>query len=52
VGQVQKAVELRPGENQLIFRLQSVGERPLLLSAVLVGPANNVDSLDGIRWSV
>jgi len=31
--------------------LQALGERPLQLSAVLVGPANNGDSLDGIRWS-
>jgi uncharacterized protein (DUF362 family) len=51
VGQVLKAVELQPGENQLIFRLQASGERPLQMSAVLVGPANNGDSLDGIRWS-
>jgi hypothetical protein len=51
VGQVQKAVELRPGWNQLVFRLRAAGERPLQISAVLVGPANNGDSLDGVRWS-
>jgi uncharacterized protein (DUF362 family) len=51
VGQVRQAVELRPGLNQLVFRLRAVGEKPLQMSAVLVGPANNGDSLDGIRWS-
>jgi len=51
VGQVQKAIELRPGENQLVIRLQSAGQKPLQMSAVLVGSANNGDSLDGIRWS-
>lgn len=51
VGQVQKAVELRPGENQLVFHLERTGEKPLQMAAVLVGPANNGDSLDGVRWS-
>jgi uncharacterized protein (DUF362 family) len=51
VGQVKQAVELRPGLNQLVFRLRAAGEKPLQMSAVLVGPANNGDSLDGIRWS-
>jgi hypothetical protein len=51
VGQVKQAVELRPGRNQLIFRLRAAGEKLLQMSAVLVSPANNGDSLDGIRWS-
>jgi len=51
VGQVQQAIELRPGENQLVFRLQAVGARPLNMSALLVDPSNNGDSMDGIRWS-
>jgi hypothetical protein len=51
VGQVQKAIELQPGLNQLIFRLRAGGDKPLQLSAVLVGAANNGDSLDGIHWS-
>jgi len=51
VGQVQKAVKLQPGWNRLVFRLRAAGEKPLQVSAVLVGPANNGDSLDGIRWS-
>ena len=50
VGQIQKAVELRPGENQLVFRIEAVGDGPLQLAAVLVGPANNGDSLAGARW--
>jgi hypothetical protein len=52
VGQFQKAVELRPGENQLVFRVEAVGERPVQMAAVLVGPANNGDSLEGVRWAV
>jgi hypothetical protein len=51
VGQVQKAVELRPGPNQLVFRLRATGEKPLQMSVVLVGPENNGDSMGGIRWS-
>ncbi len=51
VGQFQKAIELRPGENQLVFRLQTSGGKPLQMAAVLVGPSNNGDSLDGIQWS-
>ena len=32
VGQIQNAVELRPGENQFLFRVEAVGDRPPLLS--------------------
>ena len=52
VGQFQKAVELRAGENQFVFRVEAVGERPVQMAAVLVGPANNGDSLEGARWAV
>jgi uncharacterized protein (DUF362 family) len=51
VGKIQKPIELRPGSNQLVFRLRALGDKPLQVSAVLVGPANNGDSLDGVRWS-
>jgi uncharacterized protein (DUF362 family) len=51
VGQVQKAIELRPGDNQLAFRLQAADGKPIQLSAVLVDASNSGDSLDGIRWS-
>ena len=51
VGQVQKPIELRNGDNQFVFRVQAVGDRPVQLAAVLVGPANNGDSLEGARWS-
>jgi len=51
VGQFQKAVELQPGENQFVFRVASVGERPAQMAALLVGPANNGDSLEGARWA-
>jgi len=50
VGQYQQAVELQPGENQLVVRVQPANERAFL-SAVLVGPANNGDSLEGVKWT-
>ncbi len=46
VGQFQKPVELRPGENVLVFKTSSSAAR---LSAQLVGPRNDGDTLDGIR---
>ena len=51
VGQIQQAVELRPGENRFVFRVDTVGDRPPLLSAVLIGPSNSGDSLEGARWT-
>jgi uncharacterized protein (DUF362 family) len=49
VGQFQTPVELRPGENQLVFRVQ--GESvPAQVSALLVGPRNDGDTVEGIRW--
>jgi hypothetical protein len=50
VGQYQQPVELRPGENQLVFRVQPANGRAFL-SALLVGAANNGDSLEGVNWS-
>jgi uncharacterized protein (DUF362 family) len=52
VGQVQKEIELRPGENQFVIRLESAADRPIQMGAVLIGPRNNGDSLDGVRWFV
>lgn len=49
VGQIQKPVELRPGENLLVFRVQGLGEPPRL-AALLVNPRNDGDSVEGIRW--
>ena len=49
VGQYQQPVELRAGENQLIFRIQPANSRAWL-SAVLVGAENNGDSLQGASW--
>jgi len=50
VGQFQKPVELRPGENLLVFRLKALsgGAR---LSVLLTGPRNDCDTVEGIRWS-
>lgn len=47
VGQYQQPVELRPGENELVFQVQPANDRAFL-SAVFVGPENNGDSLEGV----
>jgi uncharacterized protein (DUF362 family) len=49
VGQYQQPIELRPGENQLVFRIQPASDRAQL-AVVLVGPANDGDSLEGAAW--
>ncbi|MCC6859188.1 MAG: DUF362 domain-containing protein [Bryobacterales bacterium] len=49
VGQFQKPVELKPGENRLVFQVQSAAGEPML-SALLVNQRNDGDSLEGIRW--
>ena len=51
VGQFQKPVELRAGENQLVFRVEPrAGEARL--SALLVNPRNDGDSVEGIRGMI
>jgi hypothetical protein len=50
VGQFQQAVELRPGENQLVFRVQPSNGKASL-AALLVGSENNGDSLEGATWT-
>jgi uncharacterized protein (DUF362 family) len=52
VGQFRAPVELRPGENVLVFRVQALGDTPPQISAVMAGPLNNGDTVEGIRWSV
>ena len=49
-GQFQQAVELRPGENQLLFKIQPASGQAAL-AALLVGPENNGDSLQGTTWT-
>lgn len=51
IGQYQAAVELRPGENRLVFQVEPLDGRAQL-SALLVGPRNDGDSMEGIRWFV
>ena len=48
-GQFQKPVELRSGENLLVFRAQPASDGAQL-SALLVGPRNDGDTVEGIRW--
>jgi hypothetical protein len=49
VGQYQQPIELRPGENQLLFSVQPANDRAQL-ALLLVGPANDGDSLEGADW--
>ena len=50
IGQFRKAVELRPGENLLEFRVEPVSGAAQL-SVLLVDPRNDGDTVDGIRWT-
>ena len=50
IGQFQAPVELRPGENLLVFEVKSLGG-VADLSALVTGPDNDGDSLEGIRWA-
>ena len=50
LGQFKQPVELRSGENQFLFRIQPANGRASL-SALLVGPANDGDSLEGAAWT-
>lgn len=50
-GQFQTPVQLRSGENLLVFELKPLSGTADL-SALLVGPRNDGDTLEGIRWSV
>jgi uncharacterized protein (DUF362 family) len=49
--QFQQPVELRPGENLLVFELKPLSDQADL-SALLVGPQNDGDSVEGLRWTV
>jgi hypothetical protein len=49
VGQFRSNVELRPGENLLEFQVQALSD-DVRLSALLVGPRNDGDTVEGIRW--
>lgn len=49
IGQFQQAVELKPGENLLTFRVEAL-RAPTDLSALLVSPHNDGDTVEGIRW--
>jgi len=51
IGQFQKPVELRSGENLLAFELKPVSEQ-VDLSVLLAAPENDGGTVEGIRWSV
>jgi hypothetical protein len=50
IGQFERPVQLRSGENQLLLRLEPTVPEPQL-SALLCGRRNDGDSLEGIRWT-
>lgn len=50
-GQFQAPVALRSGENLLVFELKPLADQADL-SALLVGPQNDGDTVDGIRYTV
>ena len=49
IGQFQKPVDLRPGENLMVFHVEAQ-QVPPQLSVLLTGPRNDGDTVDGIRW--
>ena len=51
VGQFRSPVELRSGENLLVFELKPLADQADL-SALLTGPRNDGDTVEGIRWTV
>jgi hypothetical protein len=50
IGQFQKPVELRSGENLLVFELKPVSEQ-VDLSVLMAAPENDGGTVEGIRWS-
>jgi uncharacterized protein (DUF362 family) len=50
VGQFQAPVELRSGENLLVFNVKAAA-READLSVLLSGPDNDGDTVEGIRWA-
>jgi uncharacterized protein (DUF362 family) len=51
IGQFRTPVELRSGENLLVFRVEALAEQAQL-STLLVGLRNDGDTLEGIRWLI
>jgi uncharacterized protein (DUF362 family) len=49
-GQFRQEVELRPGDNQFVFKVQPADGRAAI-AALLVNADNNGDSLEGATWS-
>lgn len=49
IGQFKVPVELSPGENQFVFRVQALADPPQI-GASLVGPRNDGDTVEGIRY--
>jgi hypothetical protein len=50
IAQFQKPVELRSGENLLVFELKPISEQ-VDLSVLMAAPENDGGTVDGIRWS-
>ena len=50
IGQFQQPIELRSGENLLLFRIEALDDTAAV-SAHLVGARNDGDTVEGIRWA-
>lgn len=50
VGQYRQKIELKPGANLFTFFVEALAGE-VMLSALVVGPRNDGDTLEGVRWS-
>jgi uncharacterized protein (DUF362 family) len=49
IGQLQQPIELKPGDNQLVYRISPVDGKALL-SVLITGQRNDGDTAEGLRW--
>ena len=49
-GQFRQEIELRPGVNTFVFKVQPANGKAAI-AAFVAGPENNGDSLEGVTWS-
>jgi uncharacterized protein (DUF362 family) len=49
VGQFKIPIDLRSGENMVVFQAKGIKDAPQI-SALMVGPANDGDTVEGIRY--
>ena len=49
-GQFRQEVELRPGDNTFVFKVTPASGKAAI-AALVAGPDNNGDTLEGLTWS-